>query len=98
MNTPEFRVINKDGLEGVTYVCGCPCEPTARPADSGEPGMEHCCCGKVHFVGANASTALSTYLADRKARRKREPDYDQGSTTIILAGQPAEVAWAFPRE
>jgi len=80
----------------VTYECGCPCVPTARPNEAGEPGFEHCCCGKVHFVGNGSAQQLDVYLADRKARRKREPDYERGTTTIELAAGPAEVAWAFP--
>ncbi|MFN8508575.1 MAG: hypothetical protein U0547_13585 [Dehalococcoidia bacterium] len=98
METPVFRSEPKDGREGLTYVCGCPCTPTAAPAEDGAAGMEHCCCGKVHFVGRGAESALSAYLADRKATRKREPEYDRGLATVALAGAPTEVAWAFPRE
>ena len=98
MANPDFRVILSDGAEGVTYTCGCPCVPTARPADDGAPGFEHCCCGKVHFVGEGARSALEAYLADRKATRKREPEYDLGATSIALGGREREVAWAFPRE
>ena len=97
MSAPEFTAITKDGREGVTYSCGCPCEPTAAPGAEG-PGMEHCCCGKVHFVGAGAADALSVYLADRAATRKREPQYERGTTTVALAAGPTEVAWAFPIE
>jgi len=60
--------------------------------------MEHCCCGKVHFVGANAVTALAAYLADRKQRRKNEPAYELGVTAVAMAKGPVEVAWAFPLE
>lgn len=98
METPVFRPEPKDGREGLTYVCGCSCTPTAAPAEDGAAGMEHCCCGKVHFVGRGAESALTAYLADRKATRKREPEYDRGLATIALAGAPTEVAWAFPRE
>jgi hypothetical protein len=98
MTGPEFKVIQTDAGEGVTYVCGCPCVPTARPTDDGAPGHEHCCCGKVHFVGAMAEAALAAYVAERKLRRKREPEYTVGSTFVTLAGKPVEVAWAFPVE
>lgn len=97
MTAPEFITITKEGREGVTYTCGCPCEPTAAPGADG-PGMEHCCCGKVHFVGAGASNALATYLDQRAQKRKREPKYERGSTTVVLAAGPTEVAWAFPIE
>ena len=92
---PDFRTITNENGEGVTYTCGCPCTPTAAPGASG-PGFEHCCCGKVHFVGDGAASALDAYLADRKANRKREPDYELGTVTVDLAGRGTEVAWAFP--
>lgn len=95
MPEPDFRVIATDTGEGITYTCGCPCVPTAAPGADG-PGHEHCCCGKVHFVGAGAAAALNTYLADRKATKKREPDYTRGATTVSMRGSPVEVAWAFP--
>ena len=98
MATPDFRVIATDEGEGVTYTCGCPCVPVARPGADGRPGQEHCCCGKVHFVGEEAAKHLQAYLTVRKATRKREPDYDFGETTIVLGGASREVAWAFPRE
>ena len=69
-----------------------------RASGADGPGMEHCCCGKVHFVGAGASNALATYLDERAQKRKREPKYERGSTTVVLAAGPTEVAWAFPIE
>jgi len=98
MSDPEFRVVTDDQGEGVTYTCGCSCTPTARPRSADEAGMEHCCCGKVHFVGANAANALAAYLGDRKQRRKNEPAYELGVTAVRLAKGPVEVAWAFPQE
>jgi len=97
MEQPEFRVATSDeGDDGVTYDCGCPCVPLAAPDAEGVPGFEHCCCGKVHFVGAGASAALDSYLADRKETKKREPAYAVGAATATLAGAEVEVAWAFP--
>lgn len=98
MEPPDFRVIATDGGEGVTYTCGCPCVPTARPGADGSPGFEHCCCGKVHFVGEGAAAALRGYLAERQATKKREPEYEMGSTRLVVAGAEREVAWAFPVE
>jgi hypothetical protein len=97
MATPDFRVVTTDEGEGVTYTCGCPCTPTARPG-SDRPGYEHCCCGKVHFVGEGASKHLMSYIEVRRATRKREPEYEFGSTKLMLDGFPQEVAWAFPIE
>ena len=96
MSQTDFRVIATEKGEGVTYTCGCPCVPTAAPGADGAPGFEHCCCGKVHFVGKGADLALTGYLAERKAKRKREPDYTRGTTIVALAGAATPVAWAFP--
>jgi hypothetical protein len=96
MTVPEFRAITSENGEGITYTCGCPCVPTAAPAPDGAPGFEHCCCGKVHFVGTGAAAALATYLDRRRQTRKREPSYEVGETTTELAGRLVEVAWAFP--
>lgn len=96
MSAPTFRTISTDAGIGITYDCGCPCTPTALPNGS-EPGSEHCCCGKVHFAGTGAATALTAYLEERAARRKREPHYDRGETVVAVDGQSVEVAWAFPR-
>ena len=98
MDEPVFRSITSEaGEEGVTYACGCPCTPTAIPSING-PGSEHCCCGKVHFAGTGAEAALTSYLAERKAKQKREPDYLRGAGVVPLAGAITEVAWAFPIE
>lgn len=93
----EFRVAEKDGKPGLTYTCGCDCVPTAAPLDDGSAGSEHCCCGKVHFVGRGARASLDAYLAERRERRRREPDYDIEAGSAELAGTAVEVAWAFPR-
>lgn len=95
MSTPDFQVVESGGI---TYTCGCPCEPTASPAADGAPGHEHCCCGKVHFVGEGAASAMKAYLAERKAKRRREPDYTIGETRVATASGAIEVAWAFPIE
>lgn len=92
-----FREVDKDGRPGLTYACGCECVPTAAPNPDGTPGSEHCCCGKVHFVGSGARAALDSYLAERRERRRREPEYDVEAGTAELAGTTVEVAWAFPR-
>lgn len=97
MDSPRFRMVETERGNGVTYDCGCPCQPTAYPGvDSA--GFEHCCCGKVHFAGPKAGESLSAYLEDRAARRKREPVYQRGHTTVDSSGRATEVAWAFPVE
>lgn len=67
-------------------------------ARTGLPGFEHCCCGKVHFVGTGARAALDAYVTERRERRKREPDYEFGGTVIAVGESQVEVAWAFPVE
>jgi len=52
----------------------------------------------VHFVGDGAQAALTGYLAERKATKKREPDYETGAVRLVVGGAEREVAWAFPRE
>jgi hypothetical protein len=95
---PVFRLVEGERGLGVTYDCGCPCTPTAAPATDGQPGFEHCCCGKVHFAGVGAEAALTAYLAERAARRKREPRYVRGSGSLESASGAVDVAWAFPAE
>lgn len=97
MEAPQFREVIGENGGGVTYDCGCTCQPTASASEGG-PGFEHCCCGKVHFVGTGAAAALDVYLAERAAKRRREPTYSRGATTVPLASGPVEVAWAFPQQ
>ncbi|MFQ5380704.1 MAG: hypothetical protein ACE5EF_03640 [Dehalococcoidia bacterium] len=99
MDTVEFREIESDKGRALTYECGCYCVPVAGPADDGSPGFEHCCCGKVHFVGRGARRALEDYLADRRRGRGTvEPQYVIGGATAPLGQEQVEVAWAFPAE
>ena len=93
---PDFRVVVADGGDGITYTCGCPCQPIARPGSDGTPGFEHCCCGKAHFVGTGARSALDAYVAERRTRRTNEPDYAIGDTIVAIGESHVEVAWAFP--
>jgi len=46
-------------------------------------------------VGTGARSALDAYVAERRTRRKREPDYTIGDTTIAVGEAQVEVAWAF---
>ena len=93
MATPDFRTVETEKGTGITYTCGCPCVPAAVPDSDGVAGFEHCCCGKVHFAGVGAADALTAYLAERKAKRKREPEYTRGAAKVTLPQGPVEVAW-----
>lgn len=53
----------------VRYDCSCGCKPRARyQRGSSDAGHEHCCCGRVHFVGAQAFERLQEYLAERRTQ------------------------------
>lgn len=68
----EFLVkspLNRPDVVEVRYDCECGCKPRARyQRGADEAGHEHCCCGRVHFVGRGASLRLESYLAERRAR------------------------------
>ena len=64
----------------VRYDCSCGCKPNAEYRQgTEETGHEHCCCGKVHFVGPEARQALEAYLGERRTRGE---DADVGEYTI----------------
>ncbi len=59
---------NQPDVLEVRYDCACGCKPGARyRRGTLEAGHEHCCCGNVHFVGAQALERLQAYLAERRA-------------------------------
>jgi copper chaperone len=95
----EFQVRDEAGQILVSYDCPCGCTPTAALAQGGQhPGSEHCCCGRVHFVGPHAKDALDVYLAERRARGEDEGTvWHFGETTINTEEQTAvPVAYAIP--
>ena len=87
----------------VRYDCACGCKPHAEyEKGSDEVGHEHCCCGRVHFVGKTAHASLEEYLAERKAAG--EPDdvarggYDLHDTTVAAPwGETVPVTYGLPR-
>ena len=98
----EFTVhtskYQKDTIE-VRYDCDCGCKPRAKYQREQETAAyEHCCCGRIHFVGVGAETYLSTYLENRR---------NQGEDTALVYelasklmdtpwGEPVQVAYAIP--
>ena len=57
---------NADMVE-VRYDCACGCKPSARyQKGTEEAGHEHCCCGRVHFVGYQASAKMVAYMQQRR--------------------------------
>lgn len=85
----------------VRYDCECGCKPRARHRrGTDEAGHEHCCCGRVHFVGARAEERLRTYLAER---RDRGEDADMVYTLHVQVvqapwGGPVTVAYGLPAQ
>ena len=90
---------NQADLVEVRYACGCGCKPRARyQRGTDEAGHEHCCCGRVHFVGARAEERLRDYLAERRVQGE---DADMvytfhASTVEAPWGEPVTVAYALP--
>ena len=84
----------------VVYQCVCGCRPTARiEAGSGEFGREHCCCGRVHFAGAEPERQLRSYMAERAKTNMDEdvaPYVYAESEATTESGRNIEVAYAQP--
>lgn len=98
----EFIVrspLNQPDVAEVRYDCPCGCKPRARyTRNTEDAGHEHCCCGIVHFIGAEAVKRLQEYMADRATR-----DMDAGlkytyHTQDVKApwGQNITVAYGLP--
>lgn len=92
---------NKPDVVEVRYDCSCGCKPRARyQRGTDEAGHEHCCCGNVHFVGAQAESRLNTYIDERKAQGL---DQEVGGYTFnaqkVTApwGEQVSVAYALPK-
>lgn len=83
----------------VSYQCECGCHPRALiPGSNGEPGHEHCCCGRVHFAGTGAEESLRAYLEERRARGrdKRVLEWRFGREGLENGGKTVDVAYAEP--
>ena len=100
----SFQAADDPSGEGkfvdVAYVCVCGCRPGARVmAGSGEFASEHCCCGRVHFAGADAEGQLRAYMADRA---KTDMDADVApyvyseAEAVTESGVSVAVAYAQP--
>ena len=63
MESVEFAVRtpkNKPNVVEARYGCVCGCKPRARyERGTNEAEHEHCCCGRVHFIGDEATQAKS---------------------------------------
>lgn len=91
---------NQPDVVEVRYDCACGCKPRARyRRGAQEASYEHCCCGNVHFVGAQAAQRLEAYLAERRAKGE-DADVDgyttHSSQVTAPWGEPVTVAYGVP--
>lgn len=90
---------NQPDVVRVRYACECGCKPSADYTQgSDEANFEHCCCGRVHFVGAHADERLRAYLDERRAQGQ---DVDMSYTFYAIEvaapwGDAVPVAYAVP--
>lgn len=98
----DFVVVsprNQPDVVEVRYECECGCKPRARyQRGTDQAAHEHCCCGRVHFVGARAEERLNAYLEQRRAQGE---DADMVYTVHAKAvqapwGEAVAVAYALP--
>ncbi len=88
------RMTSRPDTALVRYDCECGCKPNAKyQQGSAEVGHEHCCCGRVHFVGPHARAELEAYLAARKTTGE---DEDRGAYTITDVTVAAPWGGAIP--
>ncbi len=97
----EFVVrtpMNKTDVVEVRYDCSCGCKPRARyQRGTDEAGHEHCCCGNVHFVGAQAESRLKTYLQERQAEGQEVGGYTFHAKNVTAPwGEVVAIAYALP--
>ena len=96
MHTPR----NQADVIEVRYTCECGCKPRARyRRGTGEAGHEHCCCGRVHFVGALAEDRLRDYLAERRTPGEdADMAYSYHAQAVQAPwGESVAVAYALPK-
>lgn len=99
----NFELVVPEGASNIVqaeYACVCGCHPVAKYEIGSETaGSEHCCCGRVHFAGANAEEQLHAYMDERA---KTEMDEDVGPYIYVQtalttpAGEVVPVAYAQP--
>lgn len=90
---------NRPDTVEVRYDCPCGCKPRARyQRGTDQAGHEHCCCGRVHFVGTKADQRLQSYLAERKAAGEDSDLTYTFHLEVVTApwGESVPVATAIP--
>ncbi len=100
MENVEFAVRtpkNRPDVIEARYDCACGCKPRARyERGSNEAGHEHCCCGRVHFVGDEATEHLETYLAERRSTGEDTREYKVDQYEVAAPWGAVSVAFGTP--
>ena len=79
------------------YDCECGCKPRARfERASSDAGHEHCCCGRVHFVGDGAHQHLDAYLAERRTSGEDTRNYTVDEYQVSAPWGSVPVAFGTP--
>ena len=98
----EFIVrspLNKADVVEVRYDCPCGCKPRARyQRGADEAGHEHCCCGRVHFVGDPALQQLDAYLAERHTTGEDTRQYTVDKYEVAAPWGTVPLAFGTPSQ
>ena len=88
---------NKPDVIEVRYDCVCGCKPRARyQSGSNDAGYEHCCCGRVHFVGDSATQELESYLNSRHANGEDTREYTLNQYQVTAPWGAVTIAFGTP--
>ncbi len=88
---------NQPDVLEVRYDCACSCKPRARyQRDTSEAGHEHCCCGRVHFVGDEAMRKMETYLEERRVTGEDTRHYTLDQYQVEAPWGTVSVAFGTP--
>ena len=90
---------NNPDIVEVRYDCVCGCKPRARyERGTDEAGYEHCCCGRVHFVGDHATEQLEAYLEERRISGEDTRQYALNQYEVVAQWGAVPVAFGTPDE
>ena len=88
---------NRPDVLEVRYDCECSCKPRTRyQQGSSEIGLEHCCCGRVHFVGDQAAQHLEAYLEERRDTGEDTRQYTVSHYQVSAPWGAVPVAFGLP--
>ncbi|MBI4201654.1 MAG: hypothetical protein HY532_00880 [Chloroflexi bacterium] len=97
MEFTTHPVRNNPATLEVRYVCDCGCKPRARyQQGAAEAGHEHCCCGRVHFVGNQAAQQMEAYISARRQSGEDLRHYTVTTHQVPAPWGPVPVAFGEP--